>query len=78
MSESFRILHSGTNTPFRSLVPPNLNTSAASASSNKSVFKCEMGCLVDEDEDSSSYSTTCPNSPHNNGSIHSTSDFKDV
>ena len=72
--------HSDTYTPIRSLVPPgNLNTSAASATSNKSVFECEMGCFVDLDDDSSSiHSATCPNNPANNGSIHSTSDVKDV
>ena len=71
--------HSDGYTPVRSLIPPNLNTSAASATSNKSVFECEMGCFVDEDDDSSSiHSATCPNNPHNNGSIHSTSDVKDV
>ena len=61
------------------LVLPNLNTSAASAASNKSVFECELRCFIDLDNDSSSiHSATCPNNPANNGSIHSTSDVKDV
>ena len=72
-------LCSDTCTPVRSLVPPNLNISAASATSNESVFECKMGCFINEDDDSSSiHIATCQNNPHNNGSIHSKSDVKDV
>ena len=79
MSEPSRILHSGTYTRFRLLVLPNLNTFAALATSNKFALMCKMGYFVGKEDDSSSiHSATCPNNPHNNGSIHSTSDVKDV
>jgi hypothetical protein len=61
------------DTPYLPSTPRQYLQQPASAltTSAKSVFDCDQGCFIEEDDGSSIHSATCPHNPSNNPSISS-------